>query len=320
MMLAGSSASADPAEGQADCRRDPDGTPSVNLDTEKEILAHLSRSPYAQEKGCFPESKRKTRKLDKNGCWYTKYDDYVDEMIPSDSPFLKAGAPPDIAEACPNYATMGTKDKAERAERRRAFWSYVLQAVSAAESDFKTNVHLLEEFRYDGAKKVEVGYPGYDALPPVYSEGLFQVSKASCHNSGGKKKSLLEARNNIQCAVDGLRRQLFEKDGSVREEGGLFSRGSQWAVLQRKKNLDAVDDCLRKIPGSKNANVSKVDPKYAGNIAGCRGLSGRKVLSQFWEGYPWGKPRGMNLCGLKNHFPFCGELKCAKLPEKKKRK
>jgi hypothetical protein len=325
-----------------------EGIPFMSLATEKDILATLMASPYAEKKGCYPESERKKRKLEKNGCWFAKYGDYVAEMIPDNSPFLADISPPDIAEACPNYATMGTEDPSiparEKSEvlkaRRRAFWNYLLQAVAAAESDYQTQARLLESFRYEpnangGTTKVnrpanpgadasiearvayEFALAKYNQLPPHYSEGLFQVTQGNCN--GVVTKNLLKPRDNIRCAVAGLNRQLFDDQGKAREDSGLFSLGSQWAVLKRKKNLNAVEDCLRKIPGARGiegASVSKVDSKYADNVTGCRGYSGRKVLSQFWEGYEWGNPRGKNLCGLTNHFPFCGELKCAKLPKK----
>lgn len=300
---------------------------STNLDV-RESAAWALATPFAIRKKCFPQSLRKERYLDQDGCWYVGYDEIIDEMILDDSAFLGEVVPANIEDACPNYATMGTKDPVLRRDRRRAFWHFTMQSMAGAESGFRAAKRHQEKFRYTPkGEKVTEEYPGYSSLAPINSDGLFQVSGGS--NCGSRKvpaSKLRRARENIQCAIGGLERQLFE------ERWGMFTNRSQWAILQYQENVDAMNSCLRRIPGYKLNDASGVSAEFRNNLAGCRGLSGRRLLADFWENYPSEKIRdkamGKELCGLKHVFEFCvqddvkdggdvkgdGTLRCAPLP------
>jgi hypothetical protein len=265
-------------------------------------------TPYARDvKHCYPKATRD--KLPRGWrCWLPKYDRYIRELIPDDSPLLGDQVPPDIAEVCPKYATMSADNPTLRKIRRREFWGYLLQSMAAAESDFNLKAYHP---------------PLREDLPLTASHGMLQISPSNCGLPESRVKALYTAKGNLSCSIRHLSRQLFQPDGSTL---GLFSKATQWSVLRRTHNLGKVRACLdqRRIRGytvGKDGmlDYSAVDARDQADAAGCAGLSGRKVLSQFWVGYEWGKPAGRNLCGdkkngyapLKNRLDFCGQLDCA---------
>jgi hypothetical protein len=183
---------------------------------------------------------------------------------------------------------------------------------------------------------VEKGEPGFDEAPEHFSGGLLQMSQNDCASGDPLPsyalrtgKDVANPRKHLQCGVEILRRQLFGDNENLEAGHPIFTRKSYWGTFWRKVDLKTLDKCLKHIPGYKFVGgktaspylperVANVPVEYRDQIASCGGLANRRVLSQFWENYPWyerkqpKKTAGVELCGRRNHFAFCGELKCAK--------
>lgn len=247
--------------------------------------AKMLLTPYAEKQGCATEASRKAKGRASNGCWYPKYDNYVRELITDSSEFAVGPAPADIAEVCPNYDRLPPHQRAD-------FWVYFVQALASVESGFN---------KYTGLPEDMVDRHGEQ----IISEGLLQMSysdrgrgpgctfdRARDEERSNNDKTIFDPKRNLQCGVSILKWQLADNE--------LFYKGSYWNPLRKKaKFAAAVKKCLKQSDGS------------AASALGCEGLWHRRILAQFWDGYPSEKRKGgKNLCGLSNHLSFCGQLDC----------
>jgi hypothetical protein len=283
--------------------------------------ARLAMSPKYRYKIGDSYEERKS-KCAKRSCWLPKYDTEIRALLRDDSPFLGNEVPVDIAQVCPGYATMGTSDLARRRERRRAFWIYLVQAVAGPESGYCADNVLDEDTRYDKDKHpVKRGKNGFDELPPIYSQGLLQVTPGICNSKGLNKlpsfnrirdeldcesgncekkwvhnvPSLYDTSKNFECALGNLSGVMFATDepqeSRSRFEHGLFSRKNQWSTLhQDPKDAAVVEDCLRQIPGLKygksGPDLDAIPEKYRDDVVACRARAARnRVIGEFWENY-----------------------------------
>jgi hypothetical protein len=269
-------------------------------------------TPFAEQAGCTSEERMRKKGRATNGCWYPKYNGYARELITESSTFVTGPAPADIAEVCPNYERLSIREK-------QTFWVYFVQALTAIESGFNKYVHLPEN-KYD--KKTG---------EQVISEGLLQLSYSDRGRGPGcvfnkrrdaglpeSERSIFKAKNNLQCGISILDWQLFEKGRP------LFTNRSYWAPLHKRAKSRGYKVCMRKAKGDTEKELEcqmTYHREYAAcmrkangvpeNEVGCQGLFNRRILSQFWDGYPMDKRLpGKNLCGLQNHLSFCGQLAC----------
>lgn len=248
--------------------------------------AHAQLTPFAQQQGCATEASRKAKGRANNGCWYPKYDDYVRELITDSSRFAVEHAPADIVEVCPNYEKLPAHQRAD-------FWVYFIQALASVESGFD---------KFTGLPESMVDNAGEQ----IISEGLLQLSYSDRGRGPGctfnrerdigranSEKTIFDPKRNLQCGVSIL-------DWQLKGENELFFKSSYWNPLRKKQKFAAaVKKCVMESDGS------------AASILGCEGFWHRRILAQFWEGYPAEKRKGgRSICGLTHQLSYCGQLDC----------
>lgn len=156
--------------------------------------------------------------------WDPQWDAIVEKALPDD--MLSNEVPHDVRRFCPRFYTMSEVDK-------RAFWAYFFQALAGAEAglDPKTRVRHTE--------------PAVAVIDPVThravrSEGLLQLTYEDQPRYGcdfdwdadrdlapkDPNKTILQPKNNLECGVKILDRQIIEMRKSI------VSPTSYWSTLQ----------------------------------------------------------------------------------------
>lgn len=267
------------------------------LSSQGSVIAHAEMlwTPAAEQAGCTSEASRKAKGRAGNHCWLPQYDDYLREVITETSDFTSDAIPEGVAEVCPNYSNLVAKQKQD-------FWVYFVQALASTESGFDKYTQLVENMVDSDGEA-------------IVSEGLLQLSYSDrgrgtgCVFSRAKdekrtdaEKTIFDAENNLQCGASILRTQLYGKVSDADNIGkGVFYSGSYWNPLRKKSDYrKQVAKCVADSDGSAAAEL------------GCQGHYSRRILAQFWDGYPTARTKtGMNLCGLRNVLSFCGQLDCS---------
>jgi len=156
--------------------------------------------------------------------WDPGWDQIVERALPAE--MLSGPVPRDVRRFCPRFGAMPEGDK-------RAFWAYFFQALAGAEAglDPKTRVRHTE-----AAVAVKDGVTGR----PVRSEGLLQLTYEDQERYGcdfdwdhdkrlpanDPAKTILTPKNNLECGVKILRKQIIEA------RKPLFSSSSYWSTLR----------------------------------------------------------------------------------------
>ena len=166
-----------------------------------------------------------TKKAELGGnTWDPQWDAIVEKALPDE--MLSSEVPHDVRRFCPRFYTMSEVDK-------RAFWAYFFQALAGAEAglDPKTRVRHTE--------------PAVAVIDPVThravrSEGLLQLTYEDQPRYGcdfdwdadrdlapkDPNKTILQPKNNLECGVKILDRQIIEMRKSI------VSHTSYWSTLQ----------------------------------------------------------------------------------------
>lgn len=159
-----------------------------------------------------------------NKIWNPQWDMIVENALPTS--LLSRQVPRDVRRYCPNFYDMPDADK-------RAFWAYFFQALAAAEAGLNptTYVHHTEP---------AVNVRDEVTHVKVRSEGLLQLTyedekRYACNfdwnvdknlKPGDPARTILQPRNNLECGVKILTRQIIDNHEP------LFSRLSYWSTLQ----------------------------------------------------------------------------------------
>jgi hypothetical protein len=177
----------------------------------------------AQETKPAPPTPIDAKKAELGGkLWNPEWDVIVEKAIPPE--MLSPAIAHDVSRFCPRFASMSDTDK-------RAFWAYFFQALAGAEAGLnpRTRVRHSEVAKIDKVTRA-----------PIRSEGLLQLSYADGKLYGcdfnweadrklppnSPDKSILQPKNNLQCGVKILAKQLIDRHKP------LFTRSSYWSTLQ----------------------------------------------------------------------------------------
>lgn len=156
--------------------------------------------------------------------WNPQWDLIVEDALPPS--LLSREVPRGVRHFCPRFYELSNADK-------RAFWAYFFEALAGAEAglDPTTHVHHTE-----AAVDVRDGV----THELVRSEGLLQLTyedekRYGCNfdwaadrklKPGDPARTILQPKNNLDCGVKILTRQIIENGEP------LLSRHSYWSTLQ----------------------------------------------------------------------------------------
>jgi len=156
--------------------------------------------------------------------WDPAWDKIVEEAIPAS--MLSYRVPHDVRRFCPRFYTMGNADK-------RAFWAYFFQALAGAEAGLNPTSRVRHT-------EPEVAVKDEVTGRMVRSQGLLQLTYEDQKRYGcdfdweadkkltpkDPEKTILQPKNNLECGVKILKRQIIDMHKP------LFSRSGYWSTLR----------------------------------------------------------------------------------------
>lgn len=183
----------------------------------------LAGALLAQQTKPAPATPIDQKKADLGGkVWNPEWDGIVEKAIPPE--LLSPAIAHDVRRFCPRFASMSDTDK-------RVFWAYFFQALAGAEAGLNPRTR---------ARHPEV--PKIDKVTgaPIRCEGLLQLSYEDGKLYGcdfdwkadrklppkSLDRSILQPKNNLECGVKILTRQLVD------QHKPLFTRSSYWSTLR----------------------------------------------------------------------------------------
>lgn len=153
--------------------------------------------------------------------WNPAWDRIIEEAIPAS--MLSSQVPRDVRRFCPRFYVMGNADK-------RAFWAYFFQALAGAEAglDPTTRVRHTEP---------EVAVRDDVTHRMVRSQGLLQLTYEDAKRYGcdfdwdadkklkpdDPEKTILQPKNNLECGVKILAKQIIDMHKPLRSNSGYWS-------------------------------------------------------------------------------------------------
>ena len=172
-----------------------------------------------------PPTPIETKKAELGGTeWDPQWDRIVEQTLPQ--AMLSRQVPRDVRRFCPRFYQMSVLDK-------RSFWAYFFQALAGAEAglDPTTRVRHTEP-----EVAVKDGVTGRF----VRSEGLLQLTYEDQERYGcdfdwehdrllkanDPAKTILQPKNNLECGVKILAKQILE------QHKPLFSNTGYWSTLR----------------------------------------------------------------------------------------
>lgn len=161
--------------------------------------------------------------------WDPAWDKIVEEAVPAS--MLSRQVPRDVRRFCPRFYGMGLADK-------RFFWAYFFQALAGAEAGLNPTSRVRHT-------EPEVAVVDGVSGRMVRSQGLLQLTYEDQRRYGcdfdwdtdrklkarDPAKTILQPKNNLECGVKILTRQIIDMHKP------LFSRTGYWSTL-RTGNAD----------------------------------------------------------------------------------
>jgi hypothetical protein len=156
--------------------------------------------------------------------WDESWDKIIEEALPPS--MLSSRVPRDVRRFCPRFYTMDKADK-------RAFWAYFFQAMAGAEASLNPTTRVRHTQSEVAVKDKVTGRL-------VRSQGLLQLTYEDQRRYGcdfdwktdkrlkpdDPAKTILQPKNNLECGVKILTRQIIE------QHKPLFSRSGYWSTLR----------------------------------------------------------------------------------------
>lgn len=156
--------------------------------------------------------------------WDPAWDRYVEEAL--QPAMLSTEVPRDVRQFCPRFYQMSSLDK-------KAFWAYFFQALAGTEAGLDPDTRVRHT---EPAVAVKDDVTGRQ----VRSEGLLQLTYEDAERYGcdfdwqkdkalpakDPAKTILQPKNNLECGVKILSRQILD------QHKGVLSRSSYWSPLQ----------------------------------------------------------------------------------------
>ena len=156
--------------------------------------------------------------------WDPQWDAIIEKALPPE--MLSSQVPRDVRRFCPRFYEISEVDK-------RAFWAYFFQALAGAEAGLnpKTDVRHTEP---------EIAVRDTVTGRMVRSEGLLQLTyedqkrygcdfdweKDKTLKANDPAKTILQPKNNLECGVSILKRQIIDNHKPI------FSSTGYWSTLQ----------------------------------------------------------------------------------------
>ncbi len=156
--------------------------------------------------------------------WDPQWDKIVEQALPPE--MLSRKVPRDVRRFCPRFYEMQEADK-------RAFWAYFFQALAGAEAGLDPTTRVRHT---EAAVAVKDDVTGR----AVRSEGLLQLTYEDQQRYGcdfdwehdrslpahDASKTILQPKNNLECGVKILTKQIGEAGKP------LLSRSGYWSTLR----------------------------------------------------------------------------------------
>jgi hypothetical protein len=153
--------------------------------------------------------------------WDPGWDKIVEEALPPE--MLSAEAGRDVRQWCPQFNAIGEADK-------RAFWAYFFQALAGAEAGLKPTARVRHTEPEVAVKDAVTGVQ-------VRSEGLLQLTyedstRYGCDfnwaadrllKAGDPARTILQPKNNLECGVKILDKQIIEQHKALLSQSGYWS-------------------------------------------------------------------------------------------------
>lgn len=153
--------------------------------------------------------------------WDPEWDKIVELALPPE--MLSAAVPRDVRRFCPQFYAMSEVDK-------RAFWAYFFQALAGAEAGLKPTTRVQHT-------EPEVAVPDDVTKRIVKQEGLLQLAYEDQKRYGcdfdweadkhlpprDPARTILRPKNNLECGVKILDRQIIEQHKRLLSESGYWS-------------------------------------------------------------------------------------------------
>jgi len=191
--------------------------------------------------------------------WDPQWDAMIETALPAEmlSPRMERAVRP----FCPRFKQMGEAD-------RRTYWAYFFQALSGAEAGLVPTTDVRQT-------QPEVAVKDVVTKRMVRSEGLLQLTYMDSERYGcdfdwdkdkelpekDPAKTILQPKNNLECGIKILQRQLIDK------RKPLVTSASYWSTLQPGtasyrlfvKQMTNVPEVCRAAPANeaKSKRVSK---------------------------------------------------------------
>jgi hypothetical protein len=166
-----------------------------------------------------------TKRVELGGrTWDPDWDKIVELALPPE--MLTTQVPRDVRRFCPRFYEMAVADK-------RAFWAYFFQALAGAEAGLKPETRVMHT-------DPEVAVKDNVTKRTARQEGLLQLRYEDQERYGcdfdweqdkqlapkDPQKTILQPKNNLECGVRILDKQITELHRS------LFSSTSYWSTLR----------------------------------------------------------------------------------------
>jgi hypothetical protein len=153
--------------------------------------------------------------------WEPQWDAIVEQALPAE--MLSTKVPRDVRRFCPKFYEMSEVDK-------RAFWAYFFQALAGAEAGLKPTSRVRHT-------EPEVAVTDSVTGRAVRSEGLLQLTyedekRYGCDfdwsadkqlKANDPSKTILQPKNNLECGVKILDKQIIEKHKALLSGSGYWS-------------------------------------------------------------------------------------------------
>ncbi|MFN7453499.1 MAG: hypothetical protein ACK5RO_02440 [Pseudobdellovibrionaceae bacterium] len=141
----------------------------------------------------------------------------------------------DVLSFCPRFYSLNRQERIE-------FWGYLFSVISKYESNHNPSARTLEENRWDA---ITGG--------PLYSEGLLMLSYQDRQSVPGcrfdhradqrlaatdLRRSILQPKNNLECGVRIMARQLKKHDRIV------IGSGAYWGVIKSTSRVQKITEVI----------------------------------------------------------------------------
>ena len=191
----------------------------------QEKHAVVAPAPQQPEVKPAPATPIDAKKVELGGTlWDPQWDAIIEKALPPE--MLSSQVPRDVRRFCPRFYEISEVDK-------RAFWAYFFQALAGAEAGLnpKTDVRHTEP---------EIAVRDTVTGRMVRSEGLLQLTyedqkrygcdfdweKDKTLRANDPAKTILQPKNNLECGVSILKRQIIDNHKPI------FSSTGYWSTLQ----------------------------------------------------------------------------------------